>query len=179
MRTYFLGTLAVAVSIATPSWSQDVTPTEPPSWIKSLGSFMRGGLAPPRTVADLAREEEERQMKDAAPPVPTPTPVMEAKPAPAPPPPVVEPAPPPPPQPVPTATEAPRPAPAAPAATTIPATLPVPKPRPQMVVPVIQPPPAPVAAIDRIAGTASLDQALKLGGSKELYGQRVRKPDTE
>ena len=36
------------------------------------------------------------------------------------------------------------------------------------------PPPEPIP--NRIAATATIDQALKLGGSAEAYGKRTKKP---
>lgn len=185
---------AMALTIATPCLAEEIDPpaTETPSWLKSLGTFVRDGVTPPRTAAELAREEEERRQKaireaEAHKPVlvqPVPPPAEAQPPQPeVPPPAAVEVTPaakPAKPQPAVAApvtpTPTPAPAPVASEAGPGPLPLPMPKARPKMVVPVIQPPPAPVPATERIAGTATLDQAIKLGGPADLYGQRIKKP---
>lgn len=168
-----------------------------PAWLSAVGDFVRDGLAPPRTVEDLQREEREQAYRQSQPKppdakAPEPQPVRMAAPAAAP-----EPIPAFPPAPIATpmvaapAVAAPPPeaVPPAPAVTPAPAPAPAPAPRPVVapaeikprpVVPVARvlptpPPPEPLTG-SRIAATATLDQAIKLGGPAGLYGRRVKKP---
>ncbi|HLO76193.1 MAG TPA: hypothetical protein VK196_07040, partial [Magnetospirillum sp.] len=59
------------------------------------------------------------------------------------------------------------------------APIPVPVARPKPAVPVAArvptPPPPPEPLTSRIAATATVDQAMKLGGSADTYGQRIKK----
>ena len=41
-----------------PARSQDIQPGSEPGFLSILGDFILDGLSPPRTAADLAREEE-------------------------------------------------------------------------------------------------------------------------
>lgn len=173
-------------------------------WLGAVGDFVRAGLGPARTIDDIRREEERAReaheaaaaKSEAAPavnavahPAPVaPAPAGEAEAvaapvfaAPAPAPvrnvpevrPVTKPAAAAIPVPAPVA----RPAMAATAPAPAPVPLPVPVARPKPVaahVPAPQPPAEPLTS--RIAATATLDQAIKLGGSTDTYGQRVAKP---
>lgn len=165
--------------------------TEPtPRWLSAVGDFVRDGLAPPRTAEDLLREG-----RSAAPAAPAQTPAVEAPPAPerlaapvpvpsipapvAAPEPVAAPAPPPAPAKPDLAGKKPEPSvQPSPRAVATPAEI---KPRPvapAAVRPVQAPPPPEPLTGSRIAATATLDQAIKLGGPVGLYGQRVKKPPT-
>lgn len=182
MRT-LLSAAVAALVLSGPAAAQEIQPAEGPDFLKILGDFVRDGLAPPRTAADLAREEEkarqaaveaERAPKPPAPPeTPGTPPAPPAIAVPAPPPP-----PPPPAEPVaaPAAVAAPAPPPPpAPAAEPVAAPVAAPAPRPKAIV-VPRPAAEPISASDRIAGTATLDQAIKLGGPLELYTRRPPRP---
>jgi len=179
--------VALLVAAGTPAAAED----KGSSWLGAVGDFVRDGLSPPRTADDIAREEEAaRQAKARAPepaaPKPEPAAPKLALPTPPPPAPVVEP------QPAPVLAEpAPVPAPApAPAPVTkplaevkkpapAPAAVTVPAARPAVPVAVRHapvPPPPPEPLTSRIAATATLDQAVKLGGPAELYTAKVKKP---
>lgn len=167
-------------------------------WLGAVGNFVRAGLGPARTIEDIRRDEERAReaaanaveskpkresaqaVKQAAPPPP----IAESEPVAVPvvvaPAPIVA-------TPVPVVV-APAPVPAVKARNAVPpsepkpqvkpAAIPQPEPRPKPAVAVAArvptPPPEPLSS--RIAATATLDQAMKLGGSAETYGQRIRKP---
>lgn len=173
---------AVAVLAATPARAQEIQPGSEADFLSVLGDFILDGLSPPRTAADLAREEEKARAASlkaddapaaVAPPLPAPVaiePPPEQKTIAAPTsPPVSSPSSPPAAEPAalpavtPPVPEAPPPVVAAPA------------PRPQ---PIVVPRPAaePIPAADRIAGTATLEQAVKLGGPMDLYTRRPPQP---
>ncbi|MGE5476071.1 MAG: hypothetical protein ACM3Q1_05415 [Bacteroidales bacterium] len=167
-------------------------------WLGAVGDFVRAGLGPARTIDDIRREEERaREAREAAAAKAEAAAAAKAEPAPAvkvvshpAPAPVVPAAP----EPeafapvvaapvVPAAPVAPRPQPkpaATAAAAPAPAPVPVPVARPKPVVPVAArvptPPPPPEPLGSRIAATATVDQAIKLGGSADTYGQRIAKP---
>ncbi|MGE5514783.1 MAG: hypothetical protein ACM31D_03075 [Bacteroidota bacterium] len=187
---HFALALLTAAALASPAAAEE----QGSDWLGAVGEFVSAGLGPARTLDDIRREEERaREAREAA------TAIPEAAPAPK----VALPAPPPaaetdaaPPvvaAPVPVAPVAPRsamPAPPRPAAKPVVAAapasapVPVPTPRPKPVVPVAAAAPAPVAAPapapevpgSRIAATATMDQAIKLGGSADNYGLSAAKP---
>ena len=178
------------VALASPALAADEQGSS--SWLGAVGDFVSAGLGPARTMDDIRREEEAAREAKAKAELKrdevAPLPKLAAPAAPPPPPPAVVPEHGPVPMPV-VAAPAPAPAPVvskplaevkkpvpqpAPAA----AVVPVPAPRPAVPVavraaPVAPPPPEPLTS--RIAATATLDQAVKLGGSADLY-TRVKKP---
>lgn len=186
--------LTVTASLAAPAAAEEATP----QWLSTLGAFVRDGLAPPRTAEDVLREEAApkpapKPVPVAAPaPAPAPEPVRVAQPQPAPPPaPPAAIEPPSPPAAAPVVNAAPAPAPPKPETAFKKTEPPQPSPRavapaelkPRPVVPVAvrpaappaPPPPEPLTG-SRIAATATLDQAMRLGGPASLYAQRVKKP---
>lgn len=171
--------------------------TEPtPRWLSAVGDFVRAGLAPPRTAEDVLRESNLAVPSSAAPaqtpavhlpapaaptssgaerlaaPMPAPVPLAAPEP-------VAVPAPPPAPAKPDLAVKKPEPSvQPGPRAVATPAEI---RPRPVVpaaVRPVQAPPPPEPLTGSRIAATATLDQAIKLGGPVGLYGQRVKKPPT-
>lgn len=156
-------------ALSVPAYAQEPPPKPGSSLLQGLGDFLRDGLSAPRTAADLAREEEKARQAAISPQPPVPEPASEAPPAPDAPPPVVE-APPPPVPPTPAPAQAPVIEPAA-----TPMAPPPARPATPIVVP--QPPAAePIAPAERIAGTATLEQAIRLGGPIELYTRRPATP---
>lgn len=168
-RALTAAALGLSVAVTAPAVADEPTP----QWLSAIGDFVRDGLAPPRTAEDLFREEKAA----AQPRPPTPPAAHVAAPAPAPVPAasVFEPEP----EPEPALAPAPPKAKVEAAvkkpehsvqpslrAVVTPAEI---KARP------VLPPPEPLTG-SRIAATATLDQALKLGGAATLYGQRVNKP---
>lgn len=181
-------TAAALLALAAPPPAAAGEPV--PAWLSAVGDFVRDGLAPPRTVEDLQREEREQGYRQSQPKPLTPEPVRLAAPVavpePAAPAPVVESVVAPPPPGDPAAIE---PRKAVPAVTPAPVAALAPAPRPVVAPAEVKPrPSAPVARVvqvppppepltgSRIAATATLDQAIKLGGPAGLYGQRVKKP---
>lgn len=152
-------------------------------WLGTVGEFIQSGIEPPRTVEDLLRQEEEERVARRAAALPPP-PLPEAVP---------------PLDPLPDMDPGMGPEPG-PEPEFEPAALPQPTPRPQMAAPqpIIAPssplprpqtssqsapavlpsfPPAlPISPAERIAGTATIDQALKLGGPADLYTHPIRRP---
>lgn len=181
-RVLTAAALALTLAGTAPAVADEPTP----QWLSAFGEFVRDGLAPPRLAEDVLREERQQKEQPPAPVhVAAPQPVPQPAPLPVPaaaitPEPVAVPAPPVPPK-----------APAAMVKKAVPSVQPSPravvvpaeiKPRP--VVPVAVQPvavqPVPLAPLEpltgsRIAATASLDQAIKLGGAATLYGPRVKK----
>lgn len=178
-----LGFALLAFAVATPAYAED----SGSDWLGSVTDFVRSGLGPPRTLEDIRREEQRRvhegltpaEPKVAVPvPVPVPAPVPVAVPVPAP---VAEP------QAVEPVLAAPAPEikpepkkaevkPVVPVAQPVPP-MPVPEAKPKPVVvraPAPLPPPEPLTS--RIAATATVDQAVKLGGSAEIYSTRIKIP---
>lgn len=179
--------LLAMVALTSPARAEE----QGPDWLGAVGDFVRAGLGPARTIDDIRREEERaREAREAAAaksetapavnavvhpapsvPAPTPSPSVEVEAAPTP----VFAAP----APSRNAPEA-RPAKpaiavAAPAPAPVPLPVPVARPKPVVAhVPAPQPPAEPLSS--RIAATATLDQAIKLGGSADTYGQRIAKP---
>ncbi|MGE5545787.1 MAG: hypothetical protein ACM33T_02735 [Solirubrobacterales bacterium] len=191
--------LVLAAAFAAPASAEEAG-----DFLGSIGSFVKQGLAPPRTAEELLREEDkarlapkpavERPVAPAAPavqaaPAHPPAPAAVAEPVPAEPP-AAEPkaapasitapaaAPVTPPRPAPSHPAVPPPPaePAVSAPAPIPAPIPAPPPKPRQIQVAPQPKPEPVSPADRIAGTATLDQAVKLGGPADLYGRRSSKP---
>lgn len=187
------GALTAAALAFTLAGAPGAVAGEPtPAWLSAIGDFIRDGIEPPRTVDDLMRAEEARRVAKPAPaPQPAPVPVAITAPPPA------EPAQPnlfaptpveipelpkaveaPPRKAAPVAVVAPRPA-----ATMIPRPAVTPaelKPRPvertaSRTMPVPQPAAEPLTG-SRIAATATLDQAMRLGGPAGLYAQRIKRP---
>lgn len=165
-----------------------------PRWLSAVGEFIQSEIEPPRLAEELLREEEEDRLAN----IRRSDPVDEV-----PPPPSLEPGPEPELAPEPAVYSPPEPdweASPLPAATAAPASLLGPQPIVEQ--PVVEPPPAlplptltqqpkpgpaapglpafpeaqPISPADRIAGTATLDQALKLGGPAELYAKPLRTP---
>lgn len=172
--------LLTAVALASPAAAEE----QHSDWLGAVGDFVSAGLGPARTLDDIRREEE--RAREAAMVIPEAAPAPEVAPPPpaaeidtAPPPVVAAPAAPVMPR---SAMPAPRPAgkPVVPVAAPAPAPIPVPAPRPKPVVPVAVAVPAPVPAPEppssRIAATATVDQAIKLGGSVDNYGSSAAKP---
>lgn len=187
-RALTAAALGLGVAVTAPAAAGEPMPP----WLSAIGEFVRDGLAPPRTAEDLFREE-----KTVAPPKPPPPPAHAAAPPPAP-----APAP----AAIPAAASvfapepvvAPEPAKAAPPkaeakveaavkkpdhsvqpglrAVVTPAEIKARPVLPVAVRPIPAPPPPEPLTGSRIAATATLDQALKLGGAATLYGQRVNKP---
>lgn len=190
-RALTAAALGVGVAVTAPAAAAEPTPP----WLSAIGEFVRDGLAPPRTAEDLFREE--KAVAPPKPPTPPPVPVAAPPPAPAPVPAAIpaaasvfapEPA------------EAPEPAKAASSppkaeakveaavkkpdhsvqpglrAVVAPAEIKARPVLPVAVRPIPAPPPPEPLTGSRIAATATLDQALKLGGAATLYGQRVSKP---
>lgn len=153
-------------------------------WLGSVGSFLLDGLGPARTMEDIRREEERARdvplqpvgepSAEAAKPQPVEAvkPVMAA--------PVVPDALPAPdlmPAAAPAVTVAPKPAPAPkPEVKAAAAVAPVPRPAvaPHPVAVRAEEPPAAALPANRIAATASLEQAIRLGGAGELYGGKAK-----
>ncbi|CAA7620786.1 hypothetical protein [Magnetospirillum sp. UT-4] len=150
-------------------------------WLKAVGNFLADGLEPARTLEDIVREEQRARQREQAAPAPSvdaapepPTRIAMPAPAPVPlPPAATEPAAVPPPAVTPPAAPAPVPAPQ-PAAAVPP---PAPAPRPAMAP--VRSAPLPSLPTGGIAATATLDQAIRLGGPTDLYGRRIRAPIQE
>lgn len=182
--------LTLATALA-PAAKAEEPGTVMPTWLKAVGEFIQSEIEPPRLAEDLLREEEEKRLahtRRSEPtdeePDPAPEPAPEFFPEPAaytPPEPDWEASP------LPAATAAPanlllgpHPQPAvevSPPAKPQPAAAQQPKPA-SAASPTLPAFPAaePIAPADRIAGTATLNQALKLGGPAELYARPIRPP---
>ncbi|MBC7905404.1 MAG: hypothetical protein H7Y60_01490 [Rhodospirillaceae bacterium] len=165
-----LGFALLALAVASPARAED----SGSDWLGSVGDFVRSGLGPPRTLEDIRREEQQRVLEGLKPaepklvqPLPAPVPV--AAPAPVVEPEVVAP--------VVAAPEImPAPEPKKAQFKAVPP-MPVPEAKPKPVIvraPIVPPPPEPLTS--RIAATATLDQAVKLGGSAEIYSARIKSP---
>lgn len=181
--------LALMTAMANPAAAEE----QGFNWLGAVGDFVLDGLGPPRTLDDIRREEQRARdsSKPAAlPDVAVPEPVPAA---------VAEPVMPPPevpvlaapaqivpqfeekPVPEPKKPEAKRAAEAKPVAPAVPVSeakpMPVPEARPKAVVArVPTPPPPPEPLTSRIAATATLDQAVKLGGSADIYTRPAKAP---
>ncbi|OAN52918.1 hypothetical protein [Magnetospirillum moscoviense] len=173
--------ILACLSAAIPARASD----DVPEFLKVIGNFVKDGLGPARTAEDVMREERERtaarpEAKPRAQPEPAPVVAQPAPAAPTPEPiaaqqpvrvaaiaaPVAATVAPPPPPPRKTEVSLPAPVPPPPAR---PAEL---KPKTIAVAP--QPPAEPLTT--RIAATATLDQAMRLGGPATLYSQRIKPP---
>lgn len=167
-----LGAALLALAVAAPAYAEE----SGSDWLGSVSDFVRSGLGPPRTIEDIRREEQRRVtegLKPAEPtqvaPVPVAVPAAEPEPEAAAP--VIAA-----PDPVPEIKPEPKKAEvtARPVVPVPPIPVPEAKPKPVVRVPVPPLPPEPLTS--RIAATATLDQAVKLGGSAEIYGARTKSP---
>lgn len=172
-----LGVALLALAVATPAFAEE----SGSDWLGSVTDFVRDGLGPPRTVEDMRREEQQRVSEGLTAPEPklvAPMPVALPMPAPEVEPEVVAPvvaAPMPEIKPEPKKAEV-KAKPVVPVAAALPV-MPVPEAKPkQVVIRVPVPPLPPEPLTSRIAATATLDQAVKLGGSAEIYSPRVKIP---
>ncbi|MBC7952941.1 MAG: hypothetical protein H7Z12_14125, partial [Rhodospirillaceae bacterium] len=175
-----LGVALLALAAAAPACAEE----SGSDWLGSVTDFVRDGLGPPRTVEDIRREEQQRVSEGLKAPEPEPklvAPMPAAIPMPAPEvePEVVAPV---------VAAPAPeiKPEPKKAEVKVKPVVVPVAAPAPVMPVPEAKPKPVivrvpvpllpPEPLTSRIAATATLDQAVKLGGSAEIYGARIKIP---
>lgn len=178
-------TLGVTLGLPLPALAEGSG--ELPRWLGAVGEFIQNSIEPPRTAEELLRQEEEDRLSRRAALTPSPTPEPEPEPQLFDPPPELDPG------------LGPEPGLAAPDldidVDIEPAALPVPAPLPQIAVPApapnVAPPPRPqpvpatlpafpaaepISPAERIAGTATSDQALKLGGPADLYATPIRRP---
>ncbi|MBX9634433.1 MAG: hypothetical protein K2X44_05565 [Magnetospirillum sp.] len=179
--------VALMATVGTPAAAEE----QGSNWLGAVGSFVLNGLGPARTLEDIQREEQRAREtpKPAAPKLAAPVPVAEpevARPVTPPADPVlaapvqVAPVPEVKPAPEPKKAEVKR-VEAKPVASAMPVPeakpMPVPEAKPKQAIartPIPQPPPEPLTS--RIAATATLDQAVKLGGSADIYSGRIKAP---
>lgn len=181
VRTHIrLGFALLAFAVAAPAYAE-----EPGSdWLGSVTDFVRSGLGPARTLEDIRREEQQRVTEGLKLEPKLVAPVPAAIPAPVAAPEVPEaviaaPVPAPEIKPEPKKAEV-KVKPVVPVAVPVVAPLPpipVPEAKPKQVVVRVPVPPLPPEPLSsRIAATATVDQAVKLGGSAETYGVRTKSP---
>jgi hypothetical protein len=186
-----VGILAACLAWTIPARAEEESAAD---LLQIIGTFVKDGLTPARTAEDVMREEQHRlQAKKESQPKPDEapaSPVAAAAPAPMPAPAVPQAAP----QPAESApargdvpaAKAPQPAAKAVAqqqqprgpilAAPPPRPAPPPEARPKPAAAPHAAPPAPEPSGSRIAATATLDQAMRLGGAASLYAQRIKPP---
>ena len=186
MSAHLRRAVLISVPLALLAGPAVASEAQQPDLLKSLGDFVLNGLGPARTMEDIVREEREAAARtraraaeagrdaEAREVLPAPPPAVAIAPSPDPfhaEPEVVAPAAPP------VTLAKVEPARVAMPAATVDIIPPPPRARPQaeavkaMPVSIALPPPEPLKS--RIAATATLDQAIRLGGSSGLYGRRL------